>query len=1192
MERDAMGQAATGESAGKTAKHVGITEEQFDKKGFWALVVTQFQGAFNDNLFQFLLIPFLVLYYASATPEGTSLLGIDLSRNVENFASFLFSMPFIIFPAFFGALSDRFSKQRIALFTKFWEIAIMCLGGLAFFLGYPPFLWIVLFLMATQSAMFGPSKYGIMPEIMPESRLSWGNGIVQMTTIVAIIMGVALAGPLYGYVRTNFDGNIHYASVVLVGLSVIGMLFATRITRPPAANPQVRVRFNPILIWSGMGPHFRVIWNDKVLLSVVFGYLYFWFAGVLIRNNVLSFALRNLGVGEDKATLFVAALTIGIGIGALIAGFLSRQKIELGLVPLGAAGIAFFSMLLAIPATVYLGAFGIEHEAGTAVPGFYFAFVMMAAMFLGLSAGIFDVPLAASIQHRAPNRMKGGVIAAVNMMSFVGITTASLLLIALNQIGFTEHGIFAVCSILTLMVGFMITWRLPHLIVRSGLWILANTLYRVRTLGRDRVPEKGGALIVANHLSMVDCLALIASTDRVIRFVVGKEVLDRGGWMARLAKISKAITYDPDDPASVARAIGEAREAVASGTVVCITTETAHNGDGERVADLDDIARYLDGVDAPVVPVHLDRLWGRLYTFEDGKLRIKWPPSIPYVIQVTYGDELGSETPMWQVRQAIEKLGVHSYMERPLPYKLLHRGFVRSARRNLRKRAVVDLVSGELSFFKTLVGSIVFARKLKGLLVKEPMVGVLLPPSVGGVLTNVALQMMGRVPVNLNYTASPAVLDSCAKQCGFTQVLTSRKFMDRLPNAHVPGEAIYVDDIKETVKGSDRIVGMLLGLFAPVSLIEKLLGSPKRTAEDLATIVFSSGSEGEPKGVMLSHRNIIANVTQGLETFPHNRETSLVGYLPFFHSFGFMATLWMPITSGLHALYHPNPLEPKIIGELIEKHRGTIMIGTSTFLQHFIRRCTPEQLSSLDFVVTGAEKLAPRVRLAFKEKFGVEPLEGYGTTECAPAVSVNIPDLVSPGFRHVGTRHGTIGRPMPGQAVRVEDPDTGVELTPNEPGLLWVKGPNIMQGYLHLEEKTAEVLQDGWYATGDIAAVSEDRFITITDRLARFSKIAGEMVPHTKVEETLHQVLDLTDQSMAVASVPDQQKGERLVVLHTLEDAKLDELLGKLDKCGLPNLWIPRASAFYRVDEIPVMATGKMDIKAVKKMAQDFDLGD
>jgi acyl-[acyl-carrier-protein]-phospholipid O-acyltransferase/long-chain-fatty-acid--[acyl-carrier-protein] ligase len=357
-------------------------------------------------------------------------------------------------------------------------------------------------------------------------------------------------------------------------------------------------------------------------------------------------------------------------------------------------------------------------------------------------------------------------------------------------------------------------------------------------------------------------------------------------------------------------------------------------------------------------------------------------------------------------------------------------------------------------------------------------------------------------------------------------------------------------------------------------------------------VIFSSGSEGEPKGVMLTHKNVLSNCEAVAQVFPHETGDGFMGILPFFHSFGFMGTLWMPLWRGFFAVYHPNPLEPKIIGQLIYRYRPRFLIATPTFLQGFIRRCLPEELSSLEYVVTGAEKLPQRVREAFLAKFGVEPLEGYGTTECAPAVSVSVPDFRAPGFYQVGTKHGSIGQPLPGVSVKIVNPDTEERVPHGEPGLLLVKGPNIMKGYLGQPEKTAAVLKDGWYNTGDIATIDEEGFIVITDRLARFSKIAGEMVPHTKVEETLHKLLDMQEQTFAVTSVPDEQKGERLIVLHTLMDGELEVLVDKLKDSDLPNLWRPKPTSFYRIAEIPVLGTGKMDLKKVKTLAKEMDVGE
>ncbi|MBI3117299.1 MAG: AMP-binding protein [Candidatus Hydrogenedentes bacterium] len=836
-----------------------------------------------------------------------------------------------------------------------------------------------------------------------------------------------------------------------------------------------------------------------------------------------------------------------------------------------------------------VGAFG--HPARKHIAGGYYTWLVLFTLFgLGYFAGFFDVPLAAAIQHRAPDHMKGGVIATTNMLTFVGMAFSSIVFLALGSLNFSTYAVFAVIGLMSAAMGAYICMRLPHLLLRSILWMATTILTRLKVYGRDKVPPQGGALWVANHLSIVDCLALIASTDRDVYFVVGQDALE-ADWIRRLARGMRLILFDPrGDEREMQRVVGEIQRVIALGNVVCVNCEARHAAEGTVVPWHKDYFMLLKGLDAPLIPVYLCRLWQILYIFENKQIQWRWP-RYRHRIVVAYGAPVAPDTPAHAVRETVLEVGMAAYLVRRHRFDLLHRGFVHAARQHPRRIAISDSISGELSYFKTLVGSIVFARKLKQILDGQRMVGVLLPPSIGSALTNIALQLLGRVPVNLNYTASAETMASCALQCGITQVLTSKKLLERLP-LEVPGQSIFLEDVREQITGKDRIVAMLLALLAPVRVLEKLLGAPYRTEKDLATIIFSSGSEGEPKGVMLTHRNLISNIECALESFPHDEKTCLVGFLPFFHSFGFMATLWMPLSRGYAATYHSNPLEPKIIGGLVEKYHGSIMIGTSTLLQSFIRRCTPEQLKSLSFVVCGAEKLAPRVRLAFKEKFGVEPLEGYGTTECTPAVSVNFPDLESPGFFYRATCHGTIGRPLPGQCVKIMDTDTGEEVPLGGTGLLLVKGPNIMQGYLNQPEKTAKVLHDGWYETGDIAALNDEGFITITDRLARFSKIGGEMVPHAKVEETLHGLISMTDQVMAVSSVPDAQKGERLIVLHTMEDDKLEELMSKMDQSGLPNLWIPRANSFYRIEQIPVLGTGKVDIKSIKKLAQALDLGE
>jgi acyl-[acyl-carrier-protein]-phospholipid O-acyltransferase / long-chain-fatty-acid--[acyl-carrier-protein] ligase len=387
----------------------------------------------------------------------------------------------------------------------------------------------------------------------------------------------------------------------------------------------------------------------------------------------------------------------------------------------------------------------------------------------------------------------------------------------------------------------------------------------------------------------------------------------------------------------------------------------------------------------------------------------------------------------------------------------------------------------------------------------------------------------------------------------------------------------------------EKFTAMLMAYLLPAGLLERALGREKKvTLDDLATVIFSSGSTGEPKGVMLSHYNVGANIEQLEQVFGLGKSDCVLGVLPFFHSFGFTGTLFMPAVVGVGAVYHPNPLDTKTIGPLVHEYAATFLLATPTFLQLYLRGCSPEDFGSLRVVMTGAEKLPDRLAAAFEEHFGIRPLEGYGCTECAPAVAVNTHDFRSAGFRQVGAKRGKIGHPLAGVSVRIVDPDTRVPQPMGQPGLMLVRGPNVMQGYLGKPEKTAEVLRDGWYTTGDIAAIDEDGFLQITDRLSRFSKIGGEMVPHIKIEERLHELAGVTEQTFVVAGVPDEKKGERLIVLHKLPDARLPEVLEKLSQTDLPNLWKPRADQFFHVDSFPLLGTGKLDLRKVKETAAQF----
>ena len=520
------------------------------------------------------------------------------------------------------------------------------------------------------------------------------------------------------------------------------------------------------------------------------------------------------------------------------------------------------------------------------------------------------------------------------------------------------------------------------------------------------------------------------------------------------------------------------------------------------------------------------------------------------------------------------------------------RQFLRMCRRCAKKLKVADSSGLELTGERLLTGALLLRRLLRREILSddEQTVGVLLPPSVGVSLVNATLAIDGRTAVNLNYTVTSGIMDYCCKNAGVRHVLTSRKVMEKF-SFEIDAEFVYLEDIKAKATWWDTIASLLAAKFVSPERLEKSLGLDKIDPDDLITIIYTSGSTGDPKGVMLTHNNIASNLEAFASAVDIRDDDVLVGVLPPFHSFGYTVTMWDVLTMGAQGVYHYSPLEPRPIGKLARKYKATLLIGTATFFRTYLKRCEKEDFATTDLVVGGAEKLPMPLADAFEAKFGHRPVEGYGMTEYSPVVSVNIPASRSKQGLTDGMREGSVGRPLPGVGVKAIHMETGEDLGPGEIGMLCYNGPSVMKGYLGLPEKTAEVIRDGWYVSGDVGKVDEDGFIFITGRESRFSKIGGEMVPHVRIEETINQVVAHEEDEpicVAVTAVPDERKGERLIVLHTELKMTPAEICDGLRDAGLPPIWIPAQDAFYRIDEIPILGTGKLDLRGVREKAKEL----
>ena len=1071
----------------------------------------------------------------------------------------VFTLPLVVVSIFSGVFSDRFSKRSVIVAMKALEVVLMGLGTTALFLnpegGLLPL--IVLGAMAVQSALFSPAKYGILPELLPHERLSVGNGQLELWTFLAIIGGTVMGGMLLQASGTS----PWLAGIVLLLFSIVGFVYSLSIPYVPRARAKGGLRETLQGAWN-------VVQSVRVLRLGILGNIAYWAIASLVGQNILVYSKSVLQLSDSLSGLPLATFGIGVGIGSILAGKFSHSKIEVGHIPLGAIGLTFGLLAMGL--------------LSPALPG-----TLTGMAWLGLSSGFIVVPINALIQWRAPEDLRGAVIAFNNIFVFGGVLVGSL---GTGFLAFVGLGASAIIFAAGVMAAILTMWFIkimPEAFIRMVLFLLTHTLYRLHVIGRDHVPDHGGALLVPNHVSFVDVLLLLASVDRPIRFVVDRKYYEWPflNWVGR---VTGAISFSSEcTPKEILSVLGGVGRRLDEGELVCILPEGQVTRTGNFLPFHQGFERLLKGSNAPVIPVYLDRVWGSIFSFIGGKFLMKLPGRIPYPITISYGLPLPSTSSVAQVQAVVQELGEQVWTCRKSKRPPLHHTFIRAVRRHPFRFAFSDLTKPKMTCLESLIGAIALARALRLYWDKQYSVGILLPPSLGGVLVNLAATLSGRTTVNLNYTAGKNGMESAVKQAQLETIVTSQLFVKKAGLELPKGiKIIWIDEVRKTIRAKEQLTALLLGVFASISVLERAVGVILRPqVDDLATIIFSSGSTGEPKGVMLSHFNVDSNVEGVAQVFHFGQNDRLLGILPFFHSFGYLATIWLAVNHGVGVVYHHTPLDAETIGELIDKQRITILIATPTFLQLYLRRCSPDQFRSIRIVLTGAEKLSDRLAQAFEDKFGIRPIEGYGVTECAPVIAVNCPDFRAAGFYQLASRRGTVGRALPGLSVRIVDPDSFELLPIGTSGMLLVKGPNVMHGYLGHQDLTAQAIHNGWYITGDIAILDEDGFIMIIDRLSRFAKIGGEMVPHGKVEEALNKAVNSETQALAVTSIPDEKKGERLVVLHTLEESAIPDVLAKLGDSGLPNLFIPQKDAFIKVKEIPVLGTGKLDLQALKRMA-------
>ncbi|MFN5453332.1 acyl-[ACP]--phospholipid O-acyltransferase [Bradyrhizobium sp.] len=1110
---------------------------------FWA----QFASALNDNVLKNALV--IMLLYGAVAAHGDALVTV---------AGAVFIFPFFILSGLGGQLADRYVKGVVARRLKFAEIFAAGFAALGFFLHSIPLLFVALGMFGVIAALFGPVKYAMLPDQLTVGELATGNALVEGATFMAILIGTIAGGQL-----VSGSSHMGWVALAVIGLAVISWASASRIPHTAPSAPDLRITANP---WTSTSHLLKSLyaaprlWDGMVIVS------WFWLVGAVVLSLLPALVKDVVGGTEGVVTLCLAIFAIGIAIGSLFAAHLSHVRPNLALVPIGAIlmGVLGLDLSWAIATT--------ETAKGLTPLGFIGSWagarMLIDFALFAFGGGLFVVPAFAAVQAWSEPDERARIIAAGNVLQAAFMVVGSLGVAGLQAAGVSIAWIFFGLALASFGAVWFVLNKWGKEGVRDFGAMLFRALFRTEVRGLENLPPAGTRMLIApNHVSLIDGPLLHAVLPIDATFAVDTGI-SKAWWAKVFLKLVRHITIDPTKPLGARDLI----KLVASQEPVVIFPEGRITVSGSRMKVYDGTAMIADKADAVVVPVRIEGAQrSHLSYLKDGQIKRSWFPKVTVTIlppvKLTIDAALKGKTRRNAAGAALQDVMIEAMVKNAMLDRTLFEALAHAHRdHDTGKVMIEDPLGTRLTYRKLLLGAQVLSRKLEHGTMVGDNIGVLLPNSAGVAVVFMALQSIGRVPAMLNFSAGPVNVLAAMKAAQVTTVLTSRAFiekgkLDKLIAA-IEGQVrlVYLEDVKASVGLADKIKGIMAGTKPRVP----------RNADHPAVILFTSGSEGTPKGVVLSHRNILANAAQALARVDANANDLVFNVLPVFHSFGLTGGMMMPMLAGIPIYMYPSPLHYRIVPELIYQTGATILFGTDTFLTGYARSAHAYDFRTLRLVIAGAEPVKDRTRQVYMERYGIRVLEGYGVTETAPVLAMNTP---------MANRVGTVGRLSPLMEYRL-DKVPGIE----EGGRLSVRGPNVMLGYVRAENPgVLEALPEGWHDTGDIVTIDPQGFITIKGRAKRFAKIAGEMVSLTVVEQI---ATTLWPQAASVAvSIPDQRKGERIVLITTQKDAERAAMQRQAKAQGAPELAVP--AVVMVVDKIPLLGSGKTDYVGAKAIAEE-----